>query len=134
MATLDDFRVRRATAFIDALKVIGEDLVGEASRRAPIEEGTLRAAGELAFVVNGISYDGPGAHATARAVAARLAAAGNLKLINIVVSFNEVYAAAQHEGVNFAHPLGGQAKYLESVLLERHPRYQAVIHAVGSRA
>ena len=32
------------------------------------------------------------------------------------VSYNEPYAAVQHERVDFKHPLGGEAKYLEKVL------------------
>ena len=32
------------------------------------------------------------------------------------VYYGEVYAAYQHEGVNFRHPNGRKAKYLESVM------------------
>ena len=33
-----------------------------------------------------------------------------------VISYNMVYAHYQHEGVNFRHPNGRQAKYLEKVM------------------
>jgi hypothetical protein len=67
---------------------IGEHVLGEAQRLAPIEEGTLRASGELEVTRTVDAY-------TAE------------------VSFNEVYAARQHEETEWRHPLGGQAKYLE---------------------
>lgn len=71
-----------------AVTKIGEHVLGEAQRLAPIEEGTLRASGELEVTRSIDAY-------TAE------------------VSFNEVYAARQHEELDWHHPLGGQAKYLE---------------------
>lgn len=35
------------------------------------------------------------------------------------VRFNEKYAAVQHERVDFKHPKGGEAKYLEKAALEK---------------
>jgi hypothetical protein len=34
-----------------------------------------------------------------------------------------VYAKYQHNGLDFAHPRGGQALYLQAPLLENYPRY-----------
>lgn len=39
------------------------------------------------------------------------------------VSYDQVYARYQHEGIGFKHPQGGQAKYLESVMQEQHQAY-----------
>jgi hypothetical protein len=39
------------------------------------------------------------------------------------VSYDQVYAHYQHEGIGFKHPQGGQAKYLESVMQEQHQAY-----------
>ncbi len=61
----------------------------EASKRAPVDTGDLRGSGDVQI---------EGEVGT--------------------VSFNTPYAAAQHEHVEYNHPLGGQAKYLESVLVE----------------
>lgn len=33
-----------------------------------------------------------------------------------VISYNKIYARYQHEGVNFKHPNGRKAKYLESIM------------------
>lgn len=38
------------------------------------------------------------------------------------VSYNTVYAAVQHEQINYNHPRGGQAKYLEQVLIDEQNR------------
>lgn len=103
---IDEAKRRFVAACIGAVRVVGEDLLGEAQRRAPVEEGTLRASGELE-----IEHD----PATGMIVA--------------VVSFNTVYAARQHEELGWHHPRGGQAKYLESVLLERGNRYTAIMAA-----
>jgi hypothetical protein len=79
-------------------RAAGEDLLGEAQRRAPVEEGTLRASGDLDVDV------GPGG-------------------VIVTVAFNTVYAARQHEETEWEHPKGGEAKYLENPLRERLPRY-----------
>lgn len=71
-----------------AVRMIGERVLGEAQRDAPIEEGTLRAGGELEVT-------------------------RTLDAVTAEVSFNEIYAARQHEELAWRHPLGGKAKYLE---------------------
>jgi hypothetical protein len=39
------------------------------------------------------------------------------------VSVDQVYAQNQHESLNFRHPHGGRAKYLEQPLFENHEHY-----------
>lgn len=43
------------------------------------------------------------------------------------VSYNTKYAANQHEHTEYDHPLGGQAKYLESVMVEHKQRILQLI-------
>lgn len=109
MADVHEARRRFRTAAATALKAVGEDILGEAQRRAPVEEGTLRASGELELDISG-------------------------PVMTAEVSFNTVYAAYQHEREDLKHPKGGQAKYLESVLLERGPRYGAILAAAMRKA
>lgn len=109
MADTSDARKRLRAALREAMQVIGEDLLGEAQRRAPIEEGTLRASGELEI------KERP-------------------DRIEAVVSFNTVYAARQHEETEWVHPLGGEAKYLERPLLENSGRYNRILAAAAARA
>lgn len=100
-------RIRRATE--DAVRRIGNDLLGRAQRLAPIEEGTLRASGELE-------------------VDSRRGA------VTGTVSFNTVYAARQHEETDWHHPKAGQAKYLEQPLKEQAGRYERILGAAVDRA
>lgn len=84
-------------------------IANESQKKAPVELGDLRGSVEVDIdgktIANGVSGGGitilsetPGEGTVGR------------------VSFNEPYAAVQHERVDFKHPMGGQAKYLETVL------------------
>ena len=43
------------------------------------------------------------------------------------IRFTEKYAAAQHEHVEYRHPQGGEAKYLERAALEKADEVRAVM-------
>lgn len=109
MAELDDVKRRVQAAALRGLTRAGEDLLGRAQREAPVAEGTLRASGEL-----DVDVTPNGATAT--------------------VSFNEVYAARQHEELDWEHPKGGGAKYLEGPLREQQARYERAIALEVERA
>lgn len=134
-----DLRAIRARAVLEALKVAGEDLLGESQRRAPVELGELRGSASLTYIVNGDRYEAgavgypptmagaASAYQRAEARAVELARAGTLRTIDVEVAFNRVYAARQHEETTWHHPLGGEAKYLERPLAERAGRYNTII-------
>lgn len=72
----------------------------ESKRRVPVEHGILRASGFVAEP----QHSG--------------------KNISVTMSYGgaaEDYAIIQHERLDYHHPLGGQAKYLESVINESRP-------------
>jgi hypothetical protein len=49
------------------------------------------------------------------------------------VEVDQVYAQNQHESLDFKHPRGGQAKYLEQPLMNNYERYlQSIADAVTS--
>lgn len=70
-----------------ALPVIGEYIRARSTAIAPLRDGHLTASARVE----------PEAE-------------------KVRVSYGEIYAAYQHEGVGFHHPNGRQAKYLESVM------------------
>jgi hypothetical protein len=109
-ANMGEAKRRFRAAAEAAVRAVGEDLLGEAQRRAPVEEGTLRASGDLEV------KHLPG------------------NLIVAEVSFNEVYAARQHEELGYEHPKGGQARYLQSVIQERGARYAGIFAKALERA
>jgi len=82
-------------ATMKSLMDVGFDLKKEAVQLAPIDTGELRRSG----------YVDP---------------TGNLK---VEVGFNQEYAEIQHESLEFNHPQGGQAKYLEQPFKQNFNKY-----------
>lgn len=70
------------------------DIWQRAADRAPVESGALRGSGSMWIEEKGDEIIGE-------------------------VQFNEKYAAAQHEHLEYKHPLGGEAKYLERSAIEK---------------
>ena len=131
-----DLRRARIGYYLGALEGLmrsAEDLAGEGSRRAPLEEGTLRASGTVTLIVNRVRYEGAGAYALAQAAVRAAAAAGLPVTLDAEVAFNTIYAARQHEELTWKHPKAGEAKYLERPLLERASRYERIIGAAAAR-
>lgn len=88
-------------------------IAGKASARAPVDKGDLRGS----VVVRANHRHGPAVDAS------------NLYSLNdAYVVFEAPYAAAQHEHVEYNHPRGGEAKYLEKTLLEEQ---DAVLRIIG---
>lgn len=132
-ANVRKVRANLVEAALRALVRCGEDLLGRASRDAPLEEGTLRASGALVVIVNGTRYEGAGSLDVAIAAARAAAIAGRPAKCEVEVSFNTIYAAAQHEGISFEHPLAGKAKYLEHPLVENAGRYGRLIKLAAAQ-
>ena len=143
-------RVRAAAA--RGMTEVTEDLLGRAMRDAPVDEATLRASGTAVVYVDGKPVSRAGTQAFAadtgeavsrRALAGRagevgvrveagpLAAEGPLgDSVLGVVGFNMPYALAQHERLDYNHPKGGKAKYLEDNLTGQADRY---VDHIGNR-
>lgn len=119
-----DLKAAQVTAALDALWRIGQDIGGRAQRLAPVEEGNLRASMAVVLLVDGARFD---SLAAAQAAARAKALAGGDVTADVEVSFNEVYAARQHEELDWNHPLGGQAKYLEQPFKELEPRFRRIL-------
>jgi len=107
-----------------------EDLLGRAMRDAPVDEGTLRASGHATVYANGKAVarrgfreveDQPEAP---EMVTHRVVEGGAGDAVVGEVGFNTPYALAQHERLDFNHPKGGKAKYLEDNLKDHGARYQ----------
>jgi hypothetical protein len=106
-----------------------EDLLGRSMRDAPVDEGTLRATGTATVYVNGKAVSRSGFREVGGAPEAPEMVSGLLEggLGDAIVgeaSFNTPYALAQHERLDYYHPKGGKAKYLEDNLKQQAGRYQ----------
>jgi hypothetical protein len=108
-----------------------EDLLGRAMRDAPVDEGTLRASGSAEIYANGRAVARRGFREVAgqpeapQMVERKVVEGGLGDAVVGEVGFNTPYALVQHERLDFHHPKGGKAKYLESNLTEHADRYQA---------
>ena len=112
-----------------------EDLLGRAMRDAPVDEGTLRASGTAAVYANGKRVCSAGSvvmltmgspeDQTNLVVGQRRVFEGGLgDAVVGEVGFNTPYALVQHERLDYHHPKGGKAKYLEENLQNQAGRYQ----------
>lgn len=109
MGALDGIKAAQRRAGVYAIQVWAQHVLGEAQRLAPVEEGTLRAAGDVSVTE---TLDGA----------------------DVTISFSTPYAAKQHEELGYAHPIGGQAKYLETPFKANLPRLAPVVAAALRRA
>ena len=75
------------------------DLQGKAQERAPLDTGDLRGSANTKITT------------TARRIKGE-------------VGFNEPYALEQHENLQYSHPQGGEAKYLENPFKENENTYK----------
>ena len=117
MARRSKWRTKEAVkiaeeAGLKALRTGAEAILTEAIDETPIETGTLRRSGTV--TVGGLP-DGAQVYEAAEAGTEMKDAfskeAGKEKAVYI--SYNTPYARRQHEELDWEHPLGGKAKYLE---------------------
>jgi len=114
------------------LKDITLDLLGLSVARAPVDEGNLRGSGTAHFGGQRIA-DGRDFDREAIGNEGVTGGAGSDSTTGIV-AFNKVYAVAQHERTDYAHPKGGEAKFLERPLEENRQRYIRHLRDSGKRA
>ncbi len=125
-------KLNRATkgaegASLKALTDVSVDCLSRAVERAPVEFGDLRGSGYVS--INGAKIAAgqqDGNVVVSEKPETDTAAAGyisDMKKNVAEVGFTAPYAFTQHEHVEFNHPLGGQAKYLESVVVENESRW-----------
>jgi len=121
-------RVQQAA--VDGMVENTEDLLGRAMRDAPVDEGTLRASGSAAVYANGRAVSRRGFREVAdqpeapEMVSRPVQEGGLGDAVVGEVGFNTPYALVQHERLDFHHPKGGKAKYLEDNLTQQADRYQ----------
>lgn len=92
----------------------------ESQQRAPVDTGDLRGSVEIKIDDKDYAHGEKGGGITITGTLPDTAVRGE-------VSYNTKYAANQHEHTEYDHPRGGQAKYLESVLVEEKDRILKLI-------
>ena len=92
----------------------------ESQQRAPVDTGDLRGSVEVKIDGEQYAHGEKSGGVTITSTLPDTATKGE-------VSYNTKYAANQHEHTEYDHPKGGQAKYLESVLVEEKDRILKLI-------
>ena len=107
------------TAGLKALRTGAEKILTEAIDEAPVDTGTLRRSGTV--TVGGLPPDSEAIYQASK----RKKEGGQRKSHKkaflepvgtenaVYISFNTPYARRQHEELDYDHPRGGKAKYLE---------------------
>jgi hypothetical protein len=110
-AVVDKLAAKSTKGLADALLFVGT----ESQQRAPVDTGDLRGSLQVTLDGSPIAVGIKGSGITAVTPIPDKAIKGE-------ISYNTKYAARQHEHIEYDHPRGGQAKYLESVLVENSDR------------
>jgi hypothetical protein len=97
--------IRRASA--EGLTLGAELILGEAIAIVPLDEATLQDSGK---VTPATPED-----------------------LDAAITFDTPYAVAQHERLDFIHPNGRQAKYLERPFLENFDKVMQLVSAAIAR-
>lgn len=97
-------------AAAQSMGICAADLQGKSATQAPIDTGDLRANCSVSPVEQ------------------------TRDTIQVRVGYNLVYAAVQHERLDFRHPKGGKAKFLEDPYKENFGKYISAIGAAIRRA
>lgn len=99
-------------------------VASESQQRAPVDTGDLRGSVEVKINSEDYAHGEKGGGLT---VNGNIPESADTDRVVGEVSYNTKYAANQHEHTEYDHPKGGQAKYLESVLVEEKDRILKLI-------
>ena len=99
---------------------IALDLAGRSAQQAPVDTGDLR--NNCTAVVNGSEV-----YKEQRAVSGGIIPADK---VTATVGYSLPYALRQHEELNYYHPRGGKAKFLEDPLNEKQSDYIKALKAI----
>lgn len=112
-----------------ALRKSGLDLKQRSKDQAPIDTGDLR--GNCA-VLDEDGYVPGGDPSVTQDIDGKRAELQPPKALRVRVGYALPYALAQHENLALNHPMGGNAKYLESPFEANRQKYEDFIYkAVG---
>lgn len=109
-------------ASVQAVADVTMDCLARAVERAPVENGDLRGSGFAEVNEATIAMGKEDASGGIDILGDPGEPSGN-EIVG-AVGFTAPYAFVQHEHTEFDHPIGGQAKYLESVVAENQERYR----------
>lgn len=127
-------------AAIKALMTGGEAILTDAINEAPVETGTLRRSGTVtkgglpnsSEIHDAAKPEKEGGQEKEHGAAFRDEELGREQAV--YVSFNTVYARRQHEELEWEHPKGGKAKYLEDPFNRLKSKVRRLVDAAVKKA
>ena len=126
LAGLEEAEASILRSIEKGMAVVVLDTLGESMRNAPILTGNLRGSGSARIngqqVGHTTNSDGSNSVETDA-----YSPKGTETIVRGEVGFDCEYALVQHEHIEFNHPRGGKAKFLEDTLKEKSGDYEAVI-------
>lgn len=108
MGELDDLKRRQRHAATHFCEVFMDGVLGEAQRIVPLEEGTLAGTADRETIEQ-------------------------LTGVEVIGSFSTIYAARQHEELDWTHRDGRQAKFLEAPFKARVGSFERGLAAAVAR-
>ncbi len=93
------------------------DCLGKSVENAPVDLGDLRGSGHAEINNRNIAKGNEDGSIQITG------SADETTRIEGVVGFSSPYAAVQHESLNFTHPKGGKAKYLEDTVSQNSDKW-----------
>jgi len=131
MAKRNRWRTKEAVkiaekAGLKALCEGAEAILTEAIDETPVETGTLRRSGTVTV---GALPDSEQVFEDARAGTEQEQGQEKGREQAVYVSFNTPYARRQHEELDYEHPKGGKAKYLEDPFLRNKTKVLKYVEA-----
>jgi hypothetical protein len=98
---------------------IALDLAGRSARQAPVDTGDLRSNCKAVINSSEVFADQKVTGSAAPA-----------EKVEAVVGYSLPYALRQHEELDYNHPKGGKAKFLEEPFLEKEQDYIALLGSI----
>ena len=118
-------------AAMKALMTGGEAILTEAINETPVDTGTLRRSGT---VTKGGLPNSEQVFEDAKAGNKQELGQDEGKELAVYTSFNTPYARVQHEELDWAHPKGGKAKYLEDPFNRTKGKVRRLVDAAVKKA
>lgn len=98
---------------------IALDLAGRSARQAPVDTGDLRSNCKAVINSSEVFADQKVTGSAAPA-----------EKVEAVVGYSLPYALRQHEELDYNHPKGGKAKFLEEPFLEKEQDYVRLLSSI----
>ena len=119
-------------SLVEAGYLTAELILTEANKLVPRDTGTLGRSGTITFE-NLPNPQSIYSSAKSGRITTTAKPVNKLNIKKLYISFNTPYAHRQHEDLQFNHPNGGEAKYLEKAWNKNIKRYRELYKQICAK-